>query len=411
MQVAAVITDGTSVTIDRSGGAGGTRYTHTVDEPVYRIDYDKVRFERAATNDSSATSTLTTIEIQPDDVYTRYEDVTNSTGYGFVRWFNTTTNGFSDYSDGVNYQQGQASSSTDQRTLFSLRKFVRTLLGTKDSPGEINVSDEQIDLALNAKQKQIAHMRFWPFYEVTRSFSTVANRAYFSLPSTVQKVHTVAVDSQPLAYIDRSRWEQLHWDTTSAGDASHFTVFEDEMRIWPTPSSAAGATTLTGNHSAAITTITVASTADFRAAPTVRIIIDSEVLVCDAIGSTTTLTGCRRGQEGTTAAAHLDTVAVTERDVVYTAHVDPDELVDAYDRTAIPEPEVLAYGAAADLALYLEKEVLHDRLLAEATKKIADLTAKYGAKQTGSSLRIKDRSEVVTDMGRFRNQQDFPVIS
>jgi|SRR3990167_431518 len=85
------------------------------------------------------------------------------------------------------------------------------------------------------------------------------------------------------------------------------------IKVNPIPDTSAGTTTLNGSHSATIATLTVASTAGF---PTEgRVIVEDEVMTYNNT-TTTTFTGCRRGQEGTTAASHGDTITVTERDLI-----------------------------------------------------------------------------------------------
>src|SRR3990167_11036545 len=127
LQVNGAVSDGTSITIDQSG-SGGARYAHSIGEPLYRVDYNRAEFSRNTTDSISGVSVLTTIEIQPDDEFTRYEDTANTTGYGFVRFNNQTSSAFSSYSDGINYEAGSARSSRDPRTLWMLRKKVREFL-------------------------------------------------------------------------------------------------------------------------------------------------------------------------------------------------------------------------------------------------------------------------------------------
>jgi len=73
-----------------------------------------------------------------------------------------------------------------------------------------------------------------------------------------------------------------------------------------------GSTTASGAHNASITTITVASTARFHLdAGLIRVLVGSEII--HATGKTaTTLTGCTRGAEGTTAASISDGATVTQ---------------------------------------------------------------------------------------------------
>ena len=101
LQINGAVSDGTSLTVDNNG-SGGARFVHSIDEPVYRIAYNRVEFSRATT-EAGTKSVLTTAEIQPDDLYTRYEDTTNTTGFGFIRFNNQTASTFSSYSDGIPY--------------------------------------------------------------------------------------------------------------------------------------------------------------------------------------------------------------------------------------------------------------------------------------------------------------------
>ena len=54
-----------------------------------------------ATTATGAKTVLATNEIEPDDLYTRYEDSANTTGYGFTRWKNGAD--YSEYSDPIPY--------------------------------------------------------------------------------------------------------------------------------------------------------------------------------------------------------------------------------------------------------------------------------------------------------------------
>lgn len=406
MQANGAVSDGTSLTIDRSGAAGGLRFAHSIGEPVYRIDYNRVEFNRNTTDSTSGVTVLTTIEIQPDDEFTRYEDTANTTGYGFVRFNNQTTGAFSSYSDGVNYEATGISSSRDPRTLFAMRKKVRDLLDEKDSA---KLSDAQIDDALNAKQREVAHKRLFPFLEAERSFSSVANQFSYTIPVTVQKMHALRFDTQPLVPIDKNRWDLLHFDTnTSSADPSHFAIWNGEIIVYPRPSSAADTTTINqvGGISASDTSVTVTSTAAFNRGDYFRFIIDNEVIYATA-STVTSFTGLLRGREGTTAAAHANAATITERNIVYTAHVEPTLLIDSQDRTPIPEPDVLVYGAASDLALLLNKETLRDRLLAQFEKTVKDLESNYSAKQSGHFGRVKSADET-NNIERFMHPNLYP---
>lgn len=406
IQVNGAVTSATSITVDREGQAGGLRHNHPIGTAVYRVDYNQVQFLRSATDDSGSAVQQALINLQPDDEFTRYEDTSNTTGYGFVRFYNAATGALSSYSDGVNYTQTGDSSSRDPRTLWSLIKKVRQLLDETESNSKL--TDAMVTEALNDKQREIAHIRLWSFYEGEKSFSLIANQFAYDIPSSVQIVHGITSDTQPLAWMNRTDWEIRHWDTDqSTADPSHYSIWNRQIKIHPRPSAASSTTTLNGAITSSDTTITVASASAFHRGDYYRFIIDSEVIYATA-STSTTFTGALRGKEGTTAASHLNAATVTERDIVYTAHVEPTDLVSTQDRTDVPEPDVLTYGAAVDLAPLVGKEQLIGFLEGKYVRRIKELKDKYSSKQTQEFGRIKDITERMSAIAQYMDPNRFP---
>lgn len=77
-------------------------FNHPTDTPIYFINYNQVEFSRATTSGGDK-SILVTSAITPDQECTVYNDVTNSTGYAYTRFKNSTTTTYSDYSDEQSY--------------------------------------------------------------------------------------------------------------------------------------------------------------------------------------------------------------------------------------------------------------------------------------------------------------------
>lgn len=77
---------------------GAISFSHATNTKIYFIDYNQIEFSRATTSGGSK-SVLTTSAITPDEKFTIYNDTTNSTGYGYVRFKNSTTSVYSNYSD------------------------------------------------------------------------------------------------------------------------------------------------------------------------------------------------------------------------------------------------------------------------------------------------------------------------
>ena len=407
LQMAATASDGTSLTIDQLG-AGGARFAHSIGEPVYRINYIRVEFNQNSTNTTSGVTVLATQLIQPDEEYTRYEDTTNTTGYGFVRWNNQTSSTFSIYSDGVNYEASGEGSSYDPRTLWRLRKRIRVLLD-EDRPTS-KLSDDMVRDAMNDKQRDIGHSRLWSFLEGERSFSIVANQFAYDIPITVQKIYQVMFDTQPLIYVNYETWKQLHWDSNSSSDSpSHYTIWNRQLLIYPRPSTASSTTAINdaAGISATATSVTVDATSGFNRGDYFRFIIDSEVIYATA-STSTTFTGLLRGREGTTAATHADDATITERDIVYSTHVEPTDLLDTQDRTAIPEADVISYGAAVDLAPIAGKQELITSFKQIYDQKFKELETKYATKQTSQFGVVKSADEKFSSSRLIRNPNLYP---
>src|SRR3990167_3671394 len=79
-------TVGTSITVDREGGAGGLRFAHAINTPIYRLDYNQYRLAHSTSTSTADidNANISTAALQFDDTYTRYEETTYTTGYYFL---------------------------------------------------------------------------------------------------------------------------------------------------------------------------------------------------------------------------------------------------------------------------------------------------------------------------------------
>lgn len=413
LRIAAAVTDGTSLTITQTAkgvaDSGGCRFAHSIDEPVYRIDYNQVEFSRNATDPDSSSTTPTVLgsaaELQVDDLFTRYEDTANTTGYGFVRFKNGTT--YSSYSDAFPYT-GDTKKSLSRIISMVRRRLSKEIKNISDLE---DITDEDITEESNSKQRDIAHERLWTFYETIRSASLVAYQRDYAIDDDIPpaKVHTIMVDSEPLAKINRARFDILHFDSDTTGDPTHAVIWGNVIKLYPLPTTAASSTTLNGALTAAATSITLTSISGFRAPG--RALIESEVISYEYIDSTNVaLKGCQRGLEGTTAVTHNTLTAITERDLIYTGHEEPIELVDTGDETKIPDIDILVNGVCAELAIgKLIDQTLHDRFTIKYDKGLEKLKDKFGSKMSVSNFSIKDKEEYPRDEGGLQNPNFHPT--
>lgn len=85
---------GTTITLTSAGAI----YDHPVDTPVQRISYNRVEFSRA-TSSGGSKSVLATTALAVDQEFTVYNDTSNTTGYAYARFNNSTSSTNSAYSD------------------------------------------------------------------------------------------------------------------------------------------------------------------------------------------------------------------------------------------------------------------------------------------------------------------------
>ena len=82
--------------------SAGALYAHEVGTPLYMVEFNRAEFSRATTA-TGTKSTLTTSALTPDLMDTIYDDTTNTTGFGFWRFNNSTDSTYSGYSDAIPY--------------------------------------------------------------------------------------------------------------------------------------------------------------------------------------------------------------------------------------------------------------------------------------------------------------------
>ena len=83
-------------------------------------------------------------------------------------------------------------------------------------------------------------------------------------------------------------------------------------------------------------------------------------------------------------------------------------MYDNQSRTTIPEPEILTYGTAIDLAPLCGKEDFIQIWEMKYNLRIKDLKDKYSSKETAQHGRIKDISERLSSQGMLNNPNSFP---
>lgn len=88
---------GTTITL-----SAACTFAHDRSTQIYRIDRNQVEFSRATTLAGSK-SVLSTVDINAQSEFTVYQDVTNTTGFGFYRYSNSGDVTFTGYSESYPY--------------------------------------------------------------------------------------------------------------------------------------------------------------------------------------------------------------------------------------------------------------------------------------------------------------------
>lgn len=172
-------------------------------------------------------------------------------------------------------------------------------------------TDAEILRWLNQGYKRFISLTEWA--ERCVAYRMIANQFQYALGSDTIKVSDVRWQDKYKVWM-KDQEEFHHIAGAAAGTTSSrpymYKLFpwDGYIRIHPKPSASSASTTLNGAvSSTSATTITVVSTSSFPSYG--RIIIDSEQILYTGTTSTT-FTGCVRGDGTTTAATHTDTTAV-----------------------------------------------------------------------------------------------------
>jgi hypothetical protein len=195
--------------------------------------------------------------------------------------------------------------------------------------GGSTASDDQIIIdALNDGHRELHSTALFQGYRKWVTFSLVQYQQNYTLPTdyiatdlltfknnlgtaipNVTQTEMMILYTQPYERTsDRPRAFTIIYDQAGTAEPTQ------QIQVFPRPSTASTADTLNGAINASVTTVTLSDSSGFPAKG--RAIINSEVIEFNHNDTTNNqLTGCTRGVEGTTAASHSNTDAITMRDL------------------------------------------------------------------------------------------------
>ena len=158
----------------------------------------------------------------------------------------------------------------------------------------------QAQNAVNEAVRYINQREFnYPFNHSTKSETLVPGTVRYTIPTDAK-----SVDYNTFRIVKDT-------DTNTAGGRLRKLDYNEYVNAYITQEDEIVTTTLNGSHSSSVTTLTLTSTTGFDS--TGKVYIESEIITYTGILGND-LTGCTRGAESTTAAAHASGVQVAQFD-------------------------------------------------------------------------------------------------
>lgn len=204
-----VAPSGTTITLNANAVYGHGRST-----VIYRIDRNQVEFSRSTTL-TGGKSVLATVDIQCDNLYTVYEDTTNSTGFGWYRFKNSGDTTYSNYSESYPY------AGYGEQTVKKILDSALLILGIVNELGEPtftpSLSRMAGVIAINDCQQELKELRHRWSYLTNFNYAIAelsTGQDTYSLPSDIAEeeghlsIRAARISAQKdLKFIDKSQMD------------------------------------------------------------------------------------------------------------------------------------------------------------------------------------------------------------
>ena len=176
-----------------------TKFAHSQDTKLTILKYNQVRFYHTTDTTFSATDPVTAyIDIQADDFFSRAYDTTNTTGYGWFVFYNSTTLKVTTNSNYIPY------ANFSENTVKEIFNFFFSLLNNKEL--KLISNDEAFKWLNEAYAIAVNELNLVNRgYKVTSEYSvtTTASTQEYALPSDFSQLVSVTNSyGQPVDYID-----------------------------------------------------------------------------------------------------------------------------------------------------------------------------------------------------------------
>jgi len=229
--------------------AANTVKAHTESDPVYLLDWNQVEYNRTAISGGTKT-VLATQDINPTLEYSVYNDVTNTTGFAYIRFKNVIASTFSEYSVEVPYT-GYAAGTVGEAVISVYDEF-------KTSPDHefaITQVNDCLDDISSRKKK------WTPSKVLDAVLGQTSDLSYaFTLPTDIREPD----NSNSIIEV-------------RLGDKEDPLIFVD-YQIFKLQLDAANKTTLSGAATAGATTITLTSSYDFNESGSIHVVGETDAI-------------------------------------------------------------------------------------------------------------------------------------
>jgi len=224
--------DGTTSTAFKTGALV---HAHSVSDPVTYIPYNQVKIYGAASSGGDKTL-IDTIDIDPTAQYTEYVYTGSDYTYFYTAYFNSTLDTISDYSDEITTTTF-SHNSVKRIIQAGLRKALTKI---DESEGGVLSLDVAVEVIQDGIDEIINRKRKWPFLnKIDETLETTADTKYLSFPSDLLQLEHVIVDSQPLRWMSKLDYDKYDYATTTTitGIPQAYTIKNNKIYFYPTPSS------------------------------------------------------------------------------------------------------------------------------------------------------------------------------
>lgn len=183
-----------------------TKFAHSESTKVTVLSYNRAKFYHTTTTTYSTSEQIgSTVDIQPDSLYTLVSDATNTTGYGWYVWYNSTTDKSTVNSNYIPYADFAANTAKKiiDGFLRSLNQRESMLISMTDAFEWLTEGYSIALTELNMVNKEYSAT-------ISSTITTVSGTAEYDFPTNASEIIAVwddtydnPVDECPLNKVDK----------------------------------------------------------------------------------------------------------------------------------------------------------------------------------------------------------------